>query len=227
MSAKIIAGVVVGVVGFAFVAGTLVRRAILKKAGRKISKEEVAVSTPTEDVTPAPTEKDVPTQIYPVVEDFKAMMSKFNVPFNDNSLVVGATGYLDKPINGDLFHGVDKYGRVYINLPITVVLSESRFLTRNQDRVTAGMKPRENLQRTAFVVFQRYNDTDMFVLGGDPTPMSADNPLGENHKDLSLVEKLLSGETVRFHDWQYKDGGCFSDPDNWIDVAVDICRGTV
>lgn len=207
MSVKIIAGAVIGVVGSVLVAGALVRRRVMSKNAKLETLEE-------EVVVPAPI-------LNTAVADFKVLMSKFYVPVNNN-IVVGATGYLDKPINGNLFHGVDKYGRVFINLPITVVLSESRFLTRKQDRVAAGMKPRENLQRTAFVVFQRYSDNDMFVLGGDPTPMNADNPLGENHKDLSLVEKLLSGETVRFNDWSYADGNCVADPDNWIDVALDM-----
>jgi hypothetical protein len=88
--------------------------------------------------------------------------------------------------------------------------------------MTAGLKPRENLQKTAFVVFQRYTDSDIFVLGREPTPMNADNPLGENHKDLSLVEKLLAGKTLRFLDWMYVDGDCIADPDNWIDVALDM-----
>jgi hypothetical protein len=118
--------------------------------------------------------------------------------------------------------GVDKLGRVFINLPITVVSSELRFLGSNQDRMTAGLKPRENLQKTAFVVFQRYTDSDIFVLGGEPYPMDADSPLGEDRKDLTLVEKLLSGKTVRFNDWSYADGNCVADPDNWIDVALDM-----
>jgi hypothetical protein len=155
------------------------------------------------------------------VAAFLALMIKYNVLVNHN-IAVGSTGYLDKPVKGHLFHGVDKSGRVFVNLPITVVASELRFLGSNQDRMTAGLKPRENLQKTAFVVFQRYSDNDMFVLGREPTPMNADNPLGENHKDLSLVEKLLSGETVRFYDWKYEDGTSFANPDNWIDVALDM-----
>ena len=149
---------------------------------------------------------------------FDALMLKYNVSSDYRTDV---SNPIETPDIDHLFHGTDFHCRAYVNLPI-VVASEFRFLGSNQDRMTAGLKPRENLQKTAFVVFQRYTDSDIFVLGGEPRPMDADEPLGTDHRDLSLVEDLLAGKTVRFHDWRYEHGDCIVDPDNWIDVALDM-----
>lgn len=115
------------------------------------------------------------------VENFRALMTEFGVLIK-NDIEIGQTGYLDKPQLGRLFTGIDKLGRVFVNLPVS-------FTRYNEGVAEKGT--------TAFVVFQRYvENQELFVVGGEPSPITSDKFLEAN--TLHNLEMLLSGDTLRF-----------------------------
>ena len=145
------------------------------------------------------------------LEAFKALISKFDLPIS-NKIEVGPTDYLDvvDPDRGT-FVGADKHGRAFVHIAITAY------------RVVNGGDPTVCGVRRAFTVFQRYVDSEnIFVVGRNPFPMTRDNfiltPAGEH--DFSKLEKLLSGETLRFHDTKWTGNNFSEDPKNYIELTI-------
>lgn len=151
------------------------------------------------------------------VEAFAALMAKHHVPAGDIG-AIGATGYLDKALKGQFFHGIDEAGRVFVNVPIIVVMDDAHFAERDAIRKNGAPNRRER----AFTVFQRWeNDSNTFATGNEETLMNRDGFLGESYTDLSLLDRLLSGETLRFHEYTYSGKERLADPNEWIDVTLD------
>ena len=140
------------------------------------------------------------------VEDFKELMVKFNVVPGPGKNMFGVNIIfdLDRPmanlvVGTRLFTGHDASGCVFVNLPIRITKAYDRKI------VTSN---------TAFTVSQRDRDYEFFALGGEPYPLHDDSFFVDSN-DLSNLEKLLAGETLRFHENRYTGDTVSDNPDRW------------
>lgn len=155
-----------------------------------------------------------PVVATPAVDNVAKFVELVRALDHDNNIEVGHTSYLDKPVRDRLFTGTDCHGRVFVNLPITITASE---------KISAQLSKRnaEVWKNSAFVVFQRYTDNKRtFVLGGNTQSMP--NFLGEDNEDFSMLEKLLAGETLRFHETMYTADykTVLDNPDSWVEITL-------
>jgi len=146
------------------------------------------------------------------VTDFIAMMRRFAIT-RDNTITVSDAGYLDTPIADRLFTGKDPDGRVFVNLPLAVTDSTSGVVMydrRCQVRTD-----------TAITVFQRRaEDDNLFITGGGPESIDDHAFLGTQFNDLSRLEQLLAGETVRFYPIPCIAETTVTDQDHWIEISL-------
>ena len=147
------------------------------------------------------------------LDKFNALIAKHGIRIDDTAAIrVGATDYLDNPIVGKTFAGIDPSGRAFINVSVVGHV------------VSCGTVDVEAGDHFAFIVFQRYfGNEEIFAIGGEPYPISRDNLLliGKNDEhDFSKPDRLLSGESIKFHQVGYKDGKPTDDPDNFIEVMI-------
>jgi len=143
------------------------------------------------------------------VTDFLALMTRFAVPVNNEIAIDSFTEYLDKPVADRLFTGTDTHGRVFVNIPITHVASDD----------VASLAQR--FDNKAFVIFQRHADNDTIFVKGGPVLLLQDKITGDGFNDLSNLEKLLDGETLRFHTTRWTpDGGSVINPLQWVEIAL-------
>ena len=148
---------------------------------------------------------------------FKTLMHKYKVSTSSHRM--GDKNPIETPDIDYLFHSKDAHGRVYVNLPLVIVMSEGRFAIHRRHALRNGLP---NIQQSAITVYQQFpGEKSNFVLGGTAI-MNGNFPLGMYGDDLTLVEKLLAGETIRFHEYDYVDGNspCIASPTDWIDVKL-------
>jgi hypothetical protein len=145
----------------------------------------------------------------PVIDNltlFNALMLKYSVPVN-NQLSLDQTYEFGKAVKGKLFCGIAHNGLAFINLPITMVPSPATKASVNDAAF--------NWNDLAFIIIQHYPDRkDIFMPNDLPYGIQAPEVLGSDYNDLTTLEKLLAGETVRFHD--RRDGAA----DMWTDVTL-------
>ena len=144
------------------------------------------------------------------VEKFISLVNTYDVQV-DHDTKVGSTGYLDKPVLNTLFTGKDEYGRLFINLPIKL-----------KKHTRCGTTEVHMSCDTAFTVFQRYRDNEnVFVTGAAPAVLNTHRFVGENHNDLTGLEKLLSGKTLTIHANKWLDDGTWvPDTDSWVTISL-------
>jgi hypothetical protein len=143
------------------------------------------------------------------VTDFLALMTKFAVPVKNEIAIDSFTEYLNRPVSDQLFTGTDAKGRVFINLPITHVASD------------AVADTAKNFDNQGLVIFQRHAHNDTIFVKGGPVLLLQDKITGDTFDDLSNLEKLLNGETLRFHTTRWTPyGGSVEDPLQWVEITL-------
>ena len=143
--------------------------------------------------------------MFNTVAAFAALMTKFNIP-----------GNTDKTTSNTLYHNTDKHGRVFVNLPIAVDGS-SDIMKDREFMADEG----EDSTHATFIIRQRYVDSAIFSITGadDLDPMGPHALLGNDLDNFTKLEKLLSGETLRF----YESGRAINDNDKynrWIEISL-------
>lgn len=122
----------------------------------------------------------------PCVQTFLRLMTQYAVPRND-TITIGHTDYLDKPVRGKFFWGHDERSRVFINIPVAFHHNDADF------------DPGTKLPSTGtFIVFQRYiNNDNIFTTGGDAADIfDMYEFLDEDLDNLTHLENLLGGQTI-------------------------------
>lgn len=166
--------------------------------------EPVADASPAREATFAVTEKSGPT----ARGRFLEVLKKHDIALSpDADSRMSGVGYHDSPVKDRLFAGTDVGGRVFLNIPLRVSVCEGDGLT--------------TYRKTGIVVHQRYSDTeDVFVFGGSVEPLGIYEFFGPDLDDMTMLDRLLSGETIRSHGVTYKDGKQVDDPDYWIEIRL-------
>lgn len=137
------------------------------------------------------------------VTDFLALMAKHNVPSN-------ACAGLDYK---KLYGGLTMVGTLRLNLPLTIVLSEEFAADYGSDT--------EEFDNVQLLIAQRYADNDsLFVPYHYPYPMVDSEIMGCNFDDLTVIDQLLSGETVRFYEDAYRGTEAAATATRWLDVSL-------
>ena len=172
--------IVLGVIGVV-ATGLYIRSLLRNKAKTTIVEHNELARKISSDSSPAP--MPVSSKLSALVK-FKNLMQKYAVPV-DNNIEVGGTCYLDKPVIGRLFTGIDNHGRAFINIPVKIKYSDT---------------PNAVPTRVTFTVFQRYTTReDAFVMGRAPTGIDRDTFLSLEvipEGSFATLEVILSGRMV-------------------------------
>ena len=144
------------------------------------------------------------------VVTFLALMQQFNITHIDtvfNKL---------HPRQDQLFHGVDDRTRNFINIPI--IVNSSDYVTQNRIR---ELTTNENIINSTFIVYQRFVDSNIFsIIRSNLDPMTPHGLLGNRLNNFAKLEKLLSGEILRFYEIpKYINKKPVIIPDRWIEIS--------
>jgi hypothetical protein len=156
-----------------------------------------------------------------------AMMKKFDIVRDDKiEITTRSNGDVYSPVAGRLFYGEDRFGRMFVNLPLAVKLRLAGMAAMTHEIAAARLRGRNEpvLEgKTVFVVFQRYPTVNLFQLQCGRTTIPHEQFLGETFDNLDSLEKLLAGGTVRLYDgdWSAGFGGVTQlSKTCWMDVEL-------
>ena len=144
------------------------------------------------------------------LDKFNALIAKHGIHEVTTDISTKQEGHSNPPdTSPGTFAGIDPFGRRYLQVWVTVY-----------PRLVSWFSIKWSM---SFIVFQKYSgDTRSITSINLPYPITKIDFLEDvNNPDLSKLDRLLSGEKMRFHDVKWKDGIITDDPDNYIEIQLD------
>jgi len=117
--------------------------------------------------------------------DFSALMVKYNIPVKTGYSISALGSLINPPLQHALFTGTDERGRLFVNIPVSIL--RHIFVSRT----------------TSILIYQTDPKFDMFRVSNTPIPHTKTWKRlveGNDGPDFSNLEELLTGNLVTIYE---------------------------